>query len=431
MIRHTLLILLSLASLTPLACSRRPARPAATRPALPHSAYVWQRKWTPAVSSAVASPDPHLSQLVVLAAEISFRAGRPSVARASLDYDALKQSHLPVGLAIRIGPYPGPFNESDDITRLLSTLATSLLADAHSHGLHISELQLDFDAAESKLDGYRTWLTSLRPAISPCPLTITTLPSWQNAPAFPRLLAATDGYVLQVHSTQRPTSPDTLPKLCDPDKALAWTRRASQFGVPFRLALPTYSYLVGFSDTGKLLGLSAEGPLPSWPPTAKLRLLAADPAELAHLLHTLCDDPPPHLAGIIWYRLPTTQDTMNFSPVTFSALLAGRTPQPHLAVTTTHTAGGPTDILLSNTGDADASLSDFRITLTTPDDADILASDTLNNFTRTSSTSHSIVLAPPADTPPRRLPPNTQLPVAWLRLSQDKEVESHVETLPR
>jgi hypothetical protein len=65
---------------------------------------------------------------------------------------------------------------------------------------------IDFDCAESKLDGYRVWVEAIQRRVAPLPVTITALPSWLNSRAFQRLAAVATNYVLQVHSVERPKS---------------------------------------------------------------------------------------------------------------------------------------------------------------------------------------------------------------------------------
>ena len=53
------------------------------------------------------------------------------------------------------------------------------------------------------------------------------------------IVAASDGYVLQVHSLEKPNGFDAPFTLFDPQVAVAAAVKASSFGVPFRVALPT------------------------------------------------------------------------------------------------------------------------------------------------------------------------------------------------
>ncbi len=115
--KHALL-LLALPTLALIACSPggRDSGP------LVHSAYVWQRSWTPAVRQAVRESD--VQSLVALAAEVDLSARPPRISRVAFD---------PVeGLAIRIGRFhgwgggTGRFADEPETVRLLAGLVGEL-----------------------------------------------------------------------------------------------------------------------------------------------------------------------------------------------------------------------------------------------------------------------------------------------------------------
>jgi len=83
-------------------------------------------------------------------------------------------------------------------------------------------------------------------------LTMTVLPSWLSRPEFRPLAAEVPGYVMQVHSLHLPDQPGQWAGLCDPVEILTAVDTAEALGIPFRLALPTYSCLVVFDDAGKV-----------------------------------------------------------------------------------------------------------------------------------------------------------------------------------
>src|ERR1041385_3502034 len=77
---------------------------------LPHEAYIWQRAWNDSVVEAVTNHGAAFSNLVVLRSEIAWRNGTPDVIPARVNYSALAATHRPVGIALRIGGYAGPFS---------------------------------------------------------------------------------------------------------------------------------------------------------------------------------------------------------------------------------------------------------------------------------------------------------------------------------
>ena len=252
--------------------------------ALTNEVYVWQRAWTGPVCESVTQHATNFTSLVVLAAEVTWRDQKIEATRAAVDYPTIANTGTPAGLALRIGPFTGPFRENDATTTFLAGLAASLVTEARAHQIEPRELQIDFDCAESKLDGYRVWVEAIRRKISPVPVTITALPSWLNTGAFPALAKSASNYVLQVHSLARPKDFNSPFNLCDPQAAQMAVEKAARIGVPFRVALPTYGYVLAFDRNGKFFDLSAEGPRKNWPADARLREVRSDPVELSALV---------------------------------------------------------------------------------------------------------------------------------------------------
>jgi hypothetical protein len=398
----------------------RPASPVVISTAPLHQqAYVWQRAWTAAVKESVETLGPEFPRIVVLAAQVQWQNDFPTVFKVPIDYEALRRGKAPFGLAIRIGPR-NPAAQSPEV---IADLAESVVRGSPTLPM---ELQLDFDCPESKLAGYAGWVKAIRERIKPVPLTITALPSWLNSGDFPGLAKATDGYVLQVHSLQRPTTKDATGVLCDPTTAMAAVNRAGRIGVPFRVALPTYGYRLAFDSTGKMIGLSAEGPTPNWPAGTNVRLLCADAPALAGLVRQWTAGHPEAMRGILWYRMPTEDDRLNWRWPTLKSVMAGKVPAAKVRVEVSRTEELLREIEVINDGDGDASL-DFDVQLEW-EEADLTAADAVNGFERSQASSHSMILKPGGELPMPFLSPGRSLTIGWLRLSKDKEVHAHVQT---
>lgn len=326
--------------------------------------YVWQRAWTQAVRDAVGQHGTNFAEIAVLKAEISWSTNRqPQLTRVAVDYETLAKAGRPVGIALRIGTYAGPFFPPGDfglreqaqrdpafssaaqstndskapaplrsagtvqdtsVTDYICNVAAGIVNEARTNRVPLAELQIDFDCAESKLDGYRVWIEAIQRRVAPLPVTITALPSWLDSRAFQRLAAVTTNYVLQVHSAARPRSPSAPFTLCDPRAARRAVERAGRIGVPFRVALPTYGYVLAFEPGGKFISLAAEGPRPNWPTNALLRTVESDALELAELVRGWTASRPEALRGVIWYRLPVATDKHNWSWPTLHAVMTGR-----------------------------------------------------------------------------------------------------------
>jgi hypothetical protein len=420
---------------------------------LAHEAYVWQRAWTAPVRDAVAAHTRDFRQFSLLAAEVTWQNAEPQVVRVPLDYATLRQAGAPVSLVLRVGPFPGPFTggapasgpaqsprdssragsetgaprheasaQAGRITLFLGDLALSLVQRAKTNGVSVSELQVDFDCATSKLDGYRVWLEAIQRRVAPLPVTITALPSWLRSPAFKRLAHAATNYVLQVHSVERPASFDAPFTLCDPADAQRAVERAGRIGVPFRVALPTYGYVLAFDKAGKFLGLSAEGPARAWPADAKLREVNSNPLELAALLQTWTARRPAAMHGVIWYRLPVAVDNLNWRWPTLGAMLAARVPRESFRAGTRRVEPGLAELSLVNAGELDIS---SRLAVEARwSGARLVSGDGQRGFQLVDGGPSAASFQ--TQTQPCRLPAGESLIVGWLRFDRDCEVKCEV-----
>ncbi len=412
------------------------ARPPRAAGPLAHEAYIWQRVWSPAVSQAIARSQESVTAFVPLAAEVGWQGTSLVIARPAIDFAPLKSSGRPVGLALRIGSYRGPFRKDDAPAAGLASLARSITEDAKRAGVSVCELQIDFDSAESQLGGYRLWVAAIREAVRPVPISITALPSWLGTREFGALAREAGSFVLQVHSVEKPTSPDAVMKLCDPARAQKWVEAAAKVGVTFRVALPTYSVLVAFDSVGKFSGISAEGPLAAWPREVRLRVLRADARELAALVQRWIADRPANFTGVIWYRLPISSDTMNWRWPTLAAIIAGRTPRSSLRVEASDAV--PSDVAIVNDGELDEPVP--RAIDAAWDGARLVASDALEGFTFENGAdaqpsasedrrleARAIFRAAP-ELESARLSPGERRVIGWLRLDPPRRI--HVAIRP-
>jgi len=388
-----------------------------------HEAYVWQRAWTEPVRDAITQHASRFSGLTVLSAEVSWKGNQPQLIRVPLDYGVLTNGRCLVGLAFRIGPCPASEATNNATTAFLTGVAASLLAEARSQRLTPRELQIDYDCAKSKLDAYCAWVEAFRQKVAPLPVSITALPSWLDQPAFKRLAAAADGYVLQVHSLQRPRTLGAPLTLCDPAAAQRAVARAALIGVPFRVALPTYGYVTAFDTGGRFVGLSAEGPNNTWPAGVQLREVRANPVELAELVQLWATNRPAAMRGVIWYRLPVADDTLNWRWPTLAAIVAGPSPRESMRVEARRVEPGLVGISLVNDGELDIS---SRLTIQVRwSDARLVAGDGLRDFELVDGGPSAAKLQ--TRTEPCRLPAGEKQAIGWLRLSEDREVQIEME----
>ena len=316
-----------------------------------HQAFVWQRHWTPDVAEAVrTSPRLGLSGAVALAAEIEFDDGRARVVRVPVDFAALGDAG-PVALALRIADDPG----SDEhmlgpVADLAADLGVEWVAKSWAEGAELAELHLDHDCPTRRLSVCARVLARLRERVAPVPVVFTALPTWLQAPAgFEQMLAASDGYVLQVHALE--LSPE--PRLLDSDAARRAVTRAAEFGRPFRVALPSHGYVLATDATDRLLAVSAEDLAARRDGSGGVtrRLVRSDPAQMAALVAEWARSRPPELEGIVWFRLPVAGDRLNWTSSSLASVVAGKVPSRRVRVEFRTEDSGLVEVDLVNLGE--------------------------------------------------------------------------------
>lgn len=379
---------------------------------LPQQIYVWQRVWNERVEAAVTEAGTSAAGFAVLAAEVDLREGQPKIFRPNLHYAALKTSGQPVSLTIRIDPFNGPFNENDRAAEAIVSLARDVVSTARDHNVDPAELQIDFDCGEWKLDGYRTWLRKIRAAMKPVAVAPTILPSWLKHRAFAKLAHECGSFILQVHSVALPKSVEDTRQMTDPARAVDWAEQAARVGVPFRVSLPTYSYLVAFDAAEKLCGISAEGPSARWPSGVRVVRWDAQPEAMANLLAQWQRARPAMLRGVSWYRLPVAGDNLNWSWKTLQVVMQGHVPKRQLHVVVSRSQ--PSEIVAINDGEADESLP--KTISARWSEGKLIAADALEGYELKDSVDKNMVtfdLSRSGEI--LRLPPGGQHKIGWIR----------------
>jgi hypothetical protein len=387
--------------------------------AIPQSGYLWQRDWTPAVADSMAEAQRRMDGVVVLGAEIVWVGNKPEAIKASINWETLKNASKPVTIALRIAPFAGPFAADDASARFVTATAKSLLEKSQTEGVKLKAFQIDFDCAQKSLEGYRQWLSVLRPL--PVRLVVTTLPSWLDEPEFARLIHEVDGYVLQVHSV--PTSDESgHAVLCDTVLARKWVAKAAKLGVPFAVALPTYRCLAGYDAAGKLLGVAMDSVQPSWPRGTRVLEFATDADDLAGLVNDLRKRRPELLRELFWYRVPVGNGERNWRWATLSAVMEGRAPVHKLDVLAA--GDNPIDLSISNTGEADEQ-RDPVVTVTWSDGSALVASDALPGWNVEVQKDRAIFK--PEGGLRLRLSPGATRSIGWLRYDRAPNFRAQVE----
>lgn len=328
---RTIAVVLTVAFLA--ACERAPAP-------LTYDAYVWQRQWTPALREAMASSTDLVRDWRVLVAQADRNGAFHTFAP---DRDALARSGRPVVLVVRLDGRLASFDTGALVDRI-ATLAPAWPAAS------LAGIEIDYDCPTARLPAYTAFLAQLRSRLGSLSLSITALPTWIGSGDLDALLAVPDESVLQVHAVQAPQA-----GLFDPSVAARWVAEfATHTRKPFRVALPTYGSRVSWNEDGSLLAVESERSALASGATSS-ELYAAPDILLAFVEH-LAKDRPRGLAGIVWFRLPTTDDTRAWGLATWRGVVRGRLDTRPLSLTLRPgaSADAPSDVMLENIGATDA-----------------------------------------------------------------------------
>ncbi|VVQ10415.1 hypothetical protein PS918_05212 [Pseudomonas fluorescens] len=315
-------------------------------PALDQQLYVWQRQWTPAHDAALRDSRADFSTLRVLALQAFPKMGWR---RTLIDPALLKGDGRPLIAVIRLDGQLKSLGQDDVTTRI-----QQVISDWQALGLSLAGVEIDHDAGIARLPAYREFLTHLRTVLpGTLPLSITALPAWLDSRELPALLASVDSSVLQVHAVSDPRR-----GLFDPDQARQWVKAWSRITTkPFYLALPAYGVALLPSASGAPI-VESEVPLER---EGKRQELLADPRSLNRLGAQLRAEPPAHLAGLIWFRLPLADDRRAWSLTTLRAVARGERLHSNLMLNLS-ARQGLYDIGIRNEGNLDSSWPE-RLTL--------------------------------------------------------------------
>jgi hypothetical protein len=316
--------------------------------------YVWQMQWTDPVREAVATAAPEADRLMVLVGEVNVVNDSLAFTPAKPDWPALGKERAEVALVLRAGVSLGALlsgTRQEECASYLHGVLDGAMTAARESEVQVTGVQLDYDCPTSKLRDYTRLLDRMRAGRANVELSITVLPTWLKRWEFAGLVDGLAYYVLQVHSLEIPTSVDRPIVLCDTTRIPGYLRRAAWIGVPFYLALPTYGYRVAFDGDGQFTALSAEGPAPAWDASYQVRLVMTDPAEIAAVVRSVMEAPPRGCRGFAWFRLPHSQDELNWSWPTLMAVRDGRAPRTAFEVEIRNPSYGLYEAWLKNVGD--------------------------------------------------------------------------------
>jgi len=288
---------------------------------LAHAAYVWRQGWDVSARDSLRGRTwpAGLTELNVLVGECGLG---PTGRRVHPPWAELRAAGKTLSLSVRIGTrHALGGSREPDLSEGLALLRAGW-EEARAAGVTVGSAQVDFDCPSRLLGAYADRIAEAKQAWPEVRLTVTTLPTWLKEPGFGRLVAAADGWTLQLHGTQRPNLAKPAPLFAE-GQALGWIEQAETLGRPFRIALPTYAYLACYSASGAFLGVRAESAeLPTG--TARTQMLPADPSEVARLLGKLEARRHALVQGVDWFRLPFPGDRQNWTMAGWTQVIARR-----------------------------------------------------------------------------------------------------------
>lgn len=383
-----------------------------TVPALPSQAFVWQRVWHPSVADAVRKATT-FEALHVLAAELSFRKGEPEVITVEPDWPSLQQSGRAVGAVLRLHPSVATSPSPQASAGAIRDLAATTLKRFATAGVPLTELQLDYDCPQSRLADYTQLLRGLKSHFPTIPLRITALPAWLDEASVRALLQESPNYVLQVHSLHLPEAGASA-TLFQPAEARRAVSRAAAIGIPFRIALPTYSCVVELDAAGRVREVHGEDVPAGLALTGRRHLvLDSDAFVLSEWLADLRRHPPAALSALIWYRLPIATDRLNWPAETLTQLAAGKALQRRWQSSLKRRADGAFEIQLHQAGDAPDDLPrEIQVDWSPQATA---AADGLRGYRITELNATRLILQLQQPEHHGRVRPGTRLISGWLR----------------
>ncbi|MDI2091553.1 DUF3142 domain-containing protein [Commensalibacter oyaizuii] len=363
-----------------------------THRVLPQQAYIWQKRWLSTLIPSIQQSTPYLTGWRFLAGE--YEPDETTI-YPSIDFTTLNQTQLPLTAVYRFDRIR-PLPTAGEILKLVKDSPTY-----HQH--HIYRIELDLDWPTLKLQHYISLLKTIKQQLPKnIYLTITVIPDWLNSPYFPQLTQQINHAILQVHTVDNPTM-----GLINIQNALRYIDKMNRISKrPFYVALPTYGLRVGMNSFGSIYYIEGENNLKAGPFGHELY---SDPQQLRKLIQQLEQNPPFQLKGIIWFRLPVTNDQRNWSLRTWLTMLQHL---PLIQQFSVDQIPHPNDPKLLNIRLTNIGNTPLELPKIIPLQCSIADGFTPYRFTTTPSGNYVLKLNVPSARP---LNTNQQLIIGWMR----------------
>lgn len=324
--------------------------------ALEQTIYIWQKSWDEGIHDSIRQVGPQTDKFSILAATISSLRGKSLISKVNTRLAYLQEAGKPVILAVRMLSSCGKLVNGDKVVPFADEVTASLrqlVDDAVKGGVVVAGVQFDYDSPTSKLANYSQFLTRVQSNYPEMKISVTTLPSWMDSPAFSGFVKPLSFYVLQLHSLETPKTIDDNFMLFDVDRSRRYVEQALKVGQKFYISLPTYGYETAFDARGQFVGLRAENRRVHWEEDVKLKIVMSDPDKVSAYLRELKGMPSPLLLGVYWFRLPVKNDELNWGVKTIQVVMSGATPKLQFKAVSETAPDGATEVFLENVGDRD------------------------------------------------------------------------------
>lgn len=254
--------------------------------------YVWQRHWSDKVEEAVCMElETGTHDLYVLGGELEYENGLVRWRGANVPGHLWR--HDRVTAVFRL-PVQALDNPGKSAARVVS----------HAGTLGVRRIQLDVDVPERMIDCYAELVEGIRRrwpvGAGRRRLGATFLPCHLGLKEVRRVLAALDEPVIQLHGIDVPKNHAETWALMKRRTVFRALRAARALDGRFKMALPSYAYVLTFNADGNFRRLYAEGLPDNFDlPPGTVREIAAPDLDLLHEIFASSLRLP-----VIWFRLP-------------------------------------------------------------------------------------------------------------------------------
>jgi hypothetical protein len=276
-------------------------------------------------------------------------------------FRAIEPEHLPAArrYAAVVRLNAAPFSKKDAVTPVLKRFRRLQYRFQECHR-NLNEIQLDFDCPTGSLSQYGNWLEQWKRTIpSGTRLTITALLDWFNpGTAIGHVLTNVDGFVPQFYDVD-PEAYEKTPSITSLPDQKKWGPIFEQYNVPYQIGLSAFGRIQFIKQNRNDWYFSHEDPYnllshatgkmqftinPSRERVIKIDLhkeFTYDPPDAESPARCIIIQPTsesilrsyqearamgPHCAGVLFFRWPSTSESLVLRPDEITGILSGKAP---------------------------------------------------------------------------------------------------------